>query len=73
MSVLFSDKENLHEDLADLTCEISIKEKLIEELENSQKRLHAMRSQYEEKLILLQDKIRTTEVERDKVLSSMGK
>ena len=64
--------ENLREDLADLTCEISIKEKLVEELENSQKRLHAMRAQYEEKLTNLQAKIKETELERDKVLHNMG-
>ncbi len=63
----------LCENLASLTCDISIKEKLVEELEASQKRLHAMKQQYEEKLISLTSRIKETEQERDKVLSSMGK
>ncbi len=62
----------LCEDLASLTCDISIKEKLVEELEASQKRLHAMKQQYEEKLISLTSRIKETEQERDKVLSSIG-
>ncbi|XP_064634867.1 kinesin-like protein KIF21A isoform X2 [Lineus longissimus] len=67
------DSDNIHEDLAELTCEISIKQKLIEELEVSQKRLQTLRHQYEEKLNLLQAKIKDTEVERDTVLTSLGK
>ena len=53
--------------------EISIKQKLMDELELSQKRLHAMRAQYEEKLGTLSNKIKETELERDKVLSNLGK
>lgn len=64
--------EALHENLADLTCDISIKEKLVEELEMSQKRLQAMRTQYEEKLTTLEFRIKQTEVERDKVLSNLS-
>uniref|UniRef100_T1J740 Kinesin motor domain-containing protein n=1 Tax=Strigamia maritima TaxID=126957 RepID=T1J740_STRMM len=66
------DKENIkdEEDLADLTCEISIKQKLIEELEKSQRRLHIMKSQYEEKVVQLQNQIKATQEERDKVLST---
>ncbi|XP_053384729.1 kinesin-like protein KIF21A [Mercenaria mercenaria] len=67
------DSDNIHEDLAELTCEISIKQRLIEELEQSQKRLYAMKVQYEEKVELLVTKIRETESERDKVLSGIGK
>ena len=66
------DTENLHEDLANLTCDISIKQKLIDELEVSQKRLQAMKAQYEEKLVSLQGKIKETECERDKVLHNLG-
>ncbi len=65
-------RDALCEDLASLTCDISIKEKLVEELEASQKRLHAMKQQYEVKLISLQTRIRETEAERDKVLANMG-
>nr|XP_008539294.1 PREDICTED: kinesin-like protein KIF21B [Equus przewalskii] len=49
---------NFQADLADLTCEIEIKQKLIDELENSQRRLQTLKHQYEEKLILLQKKTR---------------
>ena len=58
--------------LADVVGEISIKQKLIDELEASQKRLRAMRAHYEEKLCTLANKIRETEVERDKVLANLG-
>ncbi|TRY72220.1 hypothetical protein TCAL_03875, partial [Tigriopus californicus] len=60
------------EELVELTSEISLKQKLIEELETSQKRLQAMKFQYESKLLSLQNKITTTEEERDKVLKNMG-
>ncbi|XP_022237698.1 kinesin-like protein KIF21A isoform X2 [Limulus polyphemus] len=65
--------EDYNEDLADLTCEISIKQKLIEELENSQRRLQTMRQHYEDKLQQLQNKIKDTELERDRVLANMTK
>lgn len=71
---VFSSEPDTHleEDLADLQCEISIKQKLIDELEMSQKRLHAMKSQYEQKLMSLQVRIRETETERDTVLQNLG-
>uniref|UniRef100_A0A8C4H736 Kinesin-like protein KIF21B n=1 Tax=Dicentrarchus labrax TaxID=13489 RepID=A0A8C4H736_DICLA len=62
---------NFQADLADLTCEIEIKQKLIDELENSQRRLLLLKLQYEEKLILLQNKIRDTQLERDRVLQNL--
>jgi septal ring factor EnvC (AmiA/AmiB activator) len=62
----------LNEKLADLMGEISIKQRLIDELETSQKRLHAMRAHYEEKLGTLANKIKETEKERDKILSNLG-
>ena len=71
--LLLASDTNLHENLADLTCEISIKEKLIEELELNHKRLHSMRSQYESKLVVLQQRIHVTEKERDKVISNVCK
>lgn len=70
--LLCLDSDNIHEDLAELTCEISIKQKLIDELEMSQKKLHSLRIQYEEKLAQLQAKIRETEIERDTVLANLG-
>ncbi|XP_038824291.1 kinesin-like protein KIF21B isoform X2 [Salvelinus namaycush] len=65
------EKANFQADLADLTCEIEIKQKLIDELENSQKRLLQLKLQYEEKLVLLQNKIRDTQLERDRVLHNL--
>lgn len=58
--------------MANITCEIAIKQKLIDELENSQRRLHTLKQQYEQKLMMLQNKIRDTQLERDKVLHNMG-
>nr|XP_034332234.1 kinesin-like protein KIF21B isoform X6 [Crassostrea gigas] len=66
------DSDNLHEDLAELTCSISIKQKLVEELEQAQKQVLAVRHQYEEKVRQLQMRIRATEEERDKVLSNVN-
>ncbi|XP_047500183.1 kinesin-like protein KIF21A isoform X4 [Penaeus chinensis] len=63
------DKENLNEELAELTSEISIKQKLIEGLEQSQRRLDTMRQQYEDKLNVLMNRIKATQEERDKVLA----
>ncbi len=67
-----NDSSEFNEELLELTSEISIKQKLIEELETSQKRLQAMKHQYENKLLALQNKISTTEDERDRVLKNMG-
>ncbi|KAF3859500.1 hypothetical protein F7725_021899 [Dissostichus mawsoni] len=67
------EKENVQADLANITCEIAIKQKLIDELENSQRRLHTLKQQYEQKLTMLQNKIIDTQLERDKKLSSMNK
>ena len=64
--------ENVQADLANITCEIAIKQKLIDELENSQRRLHTLKQQYEQKLMMLQNKIKDTQLERDKVLHNMG-
>ncbi|XP_062847664.1 kinesin-like protein KIF21A isoform X2 [Trichomycterus rosablanca] len=66
------EKENFQADLANITCEIAIKQKLIDELENSQRRLHTLKQQYEQKLMMLQSKIRNTQLERDRVLHNMG-
>ncbi|XP_051975444.1 kinesin-like protein KIF21A isoform X3 [Xyrauchen texanus] len=66
------EKEDFQADLANITCEIAIKQKLIDELENSQRRLHTLKQQYEQKLMMLQCKIRDTQLERDQVLQNMG-
>uniref|UniRef100_A0A3Q1ATH1 Kinesin motor domain-containing protein n=1 Tax=Amphiprion ocellaris TaxID=80972 RepID=A0A3Q1ATH1_AMPOC len=65
------EKGNFQADLANITCEIAIKQKLIDELENSQRRLHTLKQQYEQKLMMLQCKIRDTQLERDRVLQNM--
>ena len=56
----------LSEELMELTSEISLKQKLIEELEMSQKRMASMKSQYENKLLELSNRIQHTQEERDK-------
>nr|XP_020449001.1 kinesin-like protein KIF21A isoform X4 [Monopterus albus] len=66
------EKENYQADLANITCEIAIKQKLIDELENSQRRLQTLKQQYEQKLMMLQCKIRDTQLERDRVLQNMN-
>ncbi|XP_064417553.1 kinesin-like protein KIF21A isoform X2 [Latimeria chalumnae] len=66
------EKANYQADLANITCEIAIKQKLIDELENSQRRLQTLKQQYEEKLMMLQHKIRDTQLERDRVLQNLG-
>lgn len=60
-------------ELANLTTEIDIKQKLIAELEKSNKRMQGMKQHYEDKFQQLQARIRNTEEERDKVLSSLSK
>lgn len=64
--------ENFQADLANITCEIAIKQKLIDELENSQRRLHTLKQQYEQKLMMLQCKIKDTQLERDRILHNMS-
>ncbi|KAK7792455.1 hypothetical protein R5R35_013851 [Gryllus longicercus] len=56
--------------LAELNSEMNIKQKLIEELEQSQRRLQTMRQHYEDKVLQLQERIKATEEERDKMLAS---
>ena len=61
----------INEELVELTSEISLKQKLIEELETSQKRLQTMKHQYESKLQQLEQRIVATQEERDKVLKNL--
>lgn len=60
----------LNEELATLTSDIDMKQKLIDELELSQRRMQTMKQHYEDKLMQLQLRIRDTQEERDKVLQS---
>ena len=63
----------MNQELLEITSEISLKQKLIEELETSQKRLHIMKQQYETKLLALEQRITTTQEERDKVLKNISR
>ncbi|XP_018406597.1 PREDICTED: kinesin-like protein KIF21A isoform X1 [Cyphomyrmex costatus] len=58
-------------ELEALTSDIDVKQRLIQELELSQRRLHTMKQHYEDKLSQLQARIRDTQEERDKVLLSL--
>lgn len=58
-------------ELEALTSDIDVKQRLIQELELSQRRLQTMKQHYEDKLAQLQARIRDTQEERDKVLSSL--
>ncbi|XP_037070286.1 LOW QUALITY PROTEIN: kinesin-like protein KIF21A [Pollicipes pollicipes] len=66
------DNEDYNEQLAELTSEISVKQRLIDELERSQRRMDTMRQQYEQKLQQLSGRIKATEQERDKVISGIA-
>lgn len=58
-------------ELEALTSDIDVKQRLIQELELSQRRLQTMKQHYEDKLAQLQARIKDTQEERDKVLSSL--
>ncbi|XP_037283955.2 kinesin-like protein KIF21A [Rhipicephalus microplus] len=64
--------KTIDKDLATLTIEISLKQKMIGELEKCQRRLQSMRMWYESKLMQLQQKIRETEMENDRIISNMS-
>lgn len=66
------ESDHLQEDLAELSGEISLKQRMIEELEKSQRQLQNIRQQYEDKLLNLQQQIQAVERERDQVLNSLG-
>ncbi|XP_076165090.1 kinesin-like protein 31E isoform X2 [Ptiloglossa arizonensis] len=58
-------------ELEALTSDIDVKQRLIQELELSQRRLQTMKQHYEDKLAQLQARIKDTQEERDKVLHSL--
>ncbi|KAF5294861.1 hypothetical protein FQA39_LY00345 [Lamprigera yunnana] len=60
----------LNDELLTLTTDIDMKQKLIDELELSQRRMQTMKQHYEDKLMQLQTRIRSTQEERDQVLQS---
>lgn len=61
---------SLKHELISLTNDIDMKQKLIDELELSQRRMQTMRQHYEEKLMQLQQRIKNTQDERDRILHS---
>lgn len=71
---LFVDNQHtgLREEIVDLNSRISMQQRLIDELELSNKRANALKSLYEEKLLSLNQKIHDTEKERYKVLATLG-
>lgn len=60
------------EDLIDISEDIELKSKLIEQLEMTKNRMEKMRQIYEEKLNVLNSKIINTQRERDQVLANMS-
>uniref|UniRef100_A0A182P0F1 Kinesin motor domain-containing protein n=1 Tax=Anopheles epiroticus TaxID=199890 RepID=A0A182P0F1_9DIPT len=64
--------EVLRAEMSDVNSDIELKERLIEQLEESQQRLQIMRQQYEKQLNLMKEKISNTERERDEVLATIG-
>lgn len=59
-------------ELYNLTSEITTKERLIAELERSQKKLAHLQKQYEDKLIQLQQQIQEVQKDRDQALSKLS-
>ena len=53
-------------------AEINLKQQLVDQLEKTQKNLHSIKQQYEEKMQVLQQQIKSIEVERDKMLKEIG-
>lgn len=60
------------EDLNDISEDIELKSKLIEQLEMTKNRMEKMRQIYEEKLNVLNSKIINTQRERDQVLANLS-
>ncbi|XP_050076489.1 kinesin-like protein KIF21B isoform X2 [Anopheles maculipalpis] len=64
--------EVLRAEMFDVTSDIELKARLIEQLEESQQRMQVMRQQYEKQFNLMKEKISNTERERDEVLATIG-
>ncbi len=67
------DEESLASSIAELSSEINLKQQLVDQLERSQRNFTLMKGQYEEKMTVLQQQIRSVEIERDKVLKEISK
>ena len=59
-----------HEEIASINDQINTKQRLIEQLELSNRRAMETRDQYEQQITILVTKIKHTEEERDNILSS---
>ncbi|KAH7948610.1 hypothetical protein HPB51_028460 [Rhipicephalus microplus] len=64
--------KTLDKDLATLTTEISLTQKMIGELEQCQRRLQSMRMRSEKTLMQLQQKIRGTKMKNDRIVSNLS-
>ncbi len=53
--------------------EINLKQQLVDQLEKAQRNIYSMKSQYEEKMQVLQHQIKAIESERDRVLKDICK
>lgn len=63
--------EQLGNELAELSQDIDMKQRLIEELELSQKRIESLKKNYENQLLQLQTRINNTQAERDDMLNNL--
>ena len=64
--------ERIQDDLAEITNEISLKQRLIEQLETQQRKMALMQANYEDKIGKLHSMIKATALERDEVLASIS-
>ena len=64
--------ERIQDDLAEITNEISLKQRLIEQLETQQRKMALMQANYEDKIGKLHSMIKATAIERDEVLASIS-
>lgn len=64
--------ESLASSVAELSSEINLKQQLVDQLEKAQNNFYSMKSQYEDKMQLLQHQIKSIESERDRVLKDIG-
>ncbi|XP_019852103.1 PREDICTED: kinesin-like protein KIF21A [Amphimedon queenslandica] len=67
-----SETASIATSIVELTSEMNIKQQLVDQLEKAQRSLHSLRSQYEEKMVVLQTQIRAIESERDKIIKDLA-
>ncbi|OAF67291.1 hypothetical protein A3Q56_04968 [Intoshia linei] len=64
---------NLQDNLDTLSKDILFKEKLINQLEESESKLKSLRTYYEEKIESIKNKMQEAEIERNQIIQKMGK